>query len=263
MKHTQKGATLIVVLVLLVAITILGVFAVRQSMVSLGIATNSQAQQLLLQNSDAAQFQITDINKLAFSLTKSGVLGMKNAESDRNAEVVFCYRSDQSEFFDTSKYSIMEWRDGTSGPNNNSEGLDGYCSVSSASGNFFTSGRKAVMTQIAVKYMANPDGEKFQGYMLGGDPNSLKLGGGGGGDSTSKVYVYAVSLMPSLATAQVSATKIDECLSQRMNEVTPPKSISGAVSATARESVTECLTNLNVPFTSHVGEYLIQIDFAK
>lgn len=260
MKYTQKGATLIVVLVLLVVITILGVFAVRQSMVSLGIATNSQAQQLLLQNSDAAQFQITDIKKLAYSLTKSGVLGMKNAESDRNAEVIFCYRSDQSEFFDISKYSIMEWKEGTSAPSNNSEGLDGYCSVSSSNGNFFTSGRKAVMTQIAVKYMANPDGEKFQGYMLGGDPSSLKLGGG---DSTSKVYVYAVSLMPSLATTQVSAAKIDECLSQRMNEVTPPKSISGAVSAVAKESVTECLTNLNVPFTSHVGEYLIQINFAK
>lgn len=56
MINKQRGATLIVVLFLLLAIIVLGTLAVRQSLVSLNIATNSQAQQLLLQNSDAAFF---------------------------------------------------------------------------------------------------------------------------------------------------------------------------------------------------------------
>ena len=47
-------ATLIVVMILLLAITIIGTMAIRQGLVSLGVATNSQAQQLLMQNSDAA-----------------------------------------------------------------------------------------------------------------------------------------------------------------------------------------------------------------
>lgn len=55
-QQKQRGATLIVVLFLLLAIIVLGTLAIRQSLVGLSIATNSQAQQLLLQNSDAAFF---------------------------------------------------------------------------------------------------------------------------------------------------------------------------------------------------------------
>ena len=46
MMRNQNGATLIVVLFLLLTITVLGTLAVRQSVVSLNIATNSQAHQL-------------------------------------------------------------------------------------------------------------------------------------------------------------------------------------------------------------------------
>ena len=60
MIKNQRGATLIVVLLILVAIIVLGTLAVRQGLVSLGIATNSQAQQLLLQNSDAAFLMLNE-----------------------------------------------------------------------------------------------------------------------------------------------------------------------------------------------------------
>lgn len=60
MKKNQTGATLIVVLVLLLVITIIGTLAIRQSLMSLNIVTNSQAQQLLVQNSDAALFNVED-----------------------------------------------------------------------------------------------------------------------------------------------------------------------------------------------------------
>ena len=64
MIRQQHGSTLIVVLILLLAITIIGTLAIRQSMVSLNIATNSQAQQLMIQNSDAATFNVEDTNNL-------------------------------------------------------------------------------------------------------------------------------------------------------------------------------------------------------
>lgn len=46
MKH-QHGATLIVVLMLLLIITVIGTLAIKNSLVGLSIATNSQAQRVV------------------------------------------------------------------------------------------------------------------------------------------------------------------------------------------------------------------------
>ena len=75
MIHNQKGATLIVVLIFLVVITVIGTLAIRQSMIALNIATNAQVQQLLTQNSDAAFFQTERPGNLGESLTQSGMFG--------------------------------------------------------------------------------------------------------------------------------------------------------------------------------------------
>ena len=45
-QRQQRGATLIVVLIMLLVITIVGVLAIRVAMTSLNIATNSQIGQL-------------------------------------------------------------------------------------------------------------------------------------------------------------------------------------------------------------------------
>ncbi len=58
----QKGATLITVLVILVIITLLGTIAVKMGIVGLKIATNSQVSALLLENSDAALFNVENPN---------------------------------------------------------------------------------------------------------------------------------------------------------------------------------------------------------
>jgi Tfp pilus assembly protein PilX len=52
-KKAQTGAVLIVVLVMLILLTIAGTWAIRSGLISLNIATNSQAQSLLMQNSDS------------------------------------------------------------------------------------------------------------------------------------------------------------------------------------------------------------------
>ena len=69
----QNGATLIVVLVLLLAITVIGTLAIKNSVVGLSIATNSQAQQLLLQNADSAFFSVEKEENLIQSLENSMV----------------------------------------------------------------------------------------------------------------------------------------------------------------------------------------------
>lgn len=53
-SNYQTGATLITVLILLVLITIIGLYAIRNSIFSLKIATNAQVQTLLMQTSDVA-----------------------------------------------------------------------------------------------------------------------------------------------------------------------------------------------------------------
>ncbi len=78
---SQRGATLIVVMVMLLAITVIGTLAIRQGLISLNVATNSQAQQLLMQNSDAAFFNIEREDNLIQSLSASGMFGYRGRRS--------------------------------------------------------------------------------------------------------------------------------------------------------------------------------------
>ena len=112
MKKYQAGATLIVVLIFLVAMTIIGTLAIRQSMVSLSVATNSQVQQLLTQNSDAALFKAENPGDLAYALSPVGLFGYINNPKNKNNELVFCFRGSESQFFNISKARLIQWKEG-------------------------------------------------------------------------------------------------------------------------------------------------------
>ena len=58
--NTQMGSTLIVVLFILIVITIIGAMAVKAGWFGLKVATNSQAIQILNQNTDAVFIPIED-----------------------------------------------------------------------------------------------------------------------------------------------------------------------------------------------------------
>lgn len=154
MKKNQQGATLIVVLVLLLIITVIGTLAMRNSLTALNIATNSQAQQLLVQNSDSAIFNVENPSFLTRNLAYDGLFGLIKSDANKGKELVFCYKGAQSQFFDFSQSSLMQWVSGTS-PSGGELGPDGYCKLGDT--NFFTSGRKAVMTQVSVKVKINTE----------------------------------------------------------------------------------------------------------
>lgn len=253
LKH-QKGATLIVILLLLVVITLIGTMAIRQSVVSLKVATNGQAQQLLLQNDDAAYFKVEEESNLIKSLISNGMFGAIDGAANKDRELVFCYLGEQADFFDISRSSIMSWDTGRARPTNNSAGMDGYCSASDTGMNFFTSGRRAVITQVAVKFSTQSNQDPFYGMQLGTDDQGVKF------EKTKLVKIFTVSVMPTL-TNNVSTSNIDTCLSGRMNEVTIPSGTTVAANSVFRDSVTECLSKLNVAYTAHVTEYLIAQDF--
>lgn len=253
MIKNQRGATLIVVLFLLLAIIVLGTLAVRQSLVGLNIATNSQAQQLLLQNADAAFFNVEREDNIIQSLSSSGMFGYISGATDKDKEMVFCYRGEESGFFDISRASLIYWKSGQQSPTNNEFGTSGYCNADESTTNFFTSGRKAVMTQVAVKFTTISENDPFFGAQFGTDDETVKF------DRTKPVKVFAVSVMPTLTNA--SSAAINNCFTNHMSEVTVPEGTSVALNATSRKTVTECLSDLSVPYTSHVTEYVIVQDF--
>ena len=256
-KHSspqqQQGAALIVVMILLLAVTIIGTMAVRQGLVSLGVATNSQGQQLLMQNSDAAFFNVKKESNLIQSLSASGMFGYIDGAANKDKELIFCFRGDQTNFFDITKASLMEWVAPATAPANNSLGTAGYCNATPGTTNFFTSGRKAVMTQVAVKFSTQVNNDPFYGSIRGTDDENIKL------QRSKPVKVFAVSVMPTLSS-NATAAQINTCFNSRMNEVSKPDSVTSPA-AGATQSVTQCLSNLNVPFVSHVTEYVIAQDF--
>lgn len=108
MKQVQQGATLIVVLILLVVITVLGTLAIRQSMVTLNIATNSQAMQLMLQNADSAFFNVEKQSNIVQALSGSGMFGYIDGATNKDKELVFCYRgADQKKVFLTFLMPVL------------------------------------------------------------------------------------------------------------------------------------------------------------
>ena len=254
----QRGATLIVVMIMLLVITIIGTLAIKQGLVSLNVATNSQAQQLLMQNSDAAFFNIEREGNLIQSLTASGMFGYINGAINKDKEMVFCFRGTEANFFDINRASLMMWEPAKLKPTNDSLGMEGYCSVSKSTGNFFTSGRRAVVTQIAVKFSTQLDNDPFYGTQYGTDEKGVKF------EKNKPVKVFSVSLMPTLTSTDSAA--IDACLNSHMNEVTIPTGVTVSSTqdsngVTDSDNVTDCLAKLNVPFTTQVTEYMIAQDF--
>lgn len=238
----QKGATLIVVLILLVALTVIGTLAVRQSIVSLNIATNGQAQQLLTQNSDAATFHVEDPDELRGYTSGIGLFGYALAPERKGKELVFCYRGDNARLYNKGQTSIIFNESGTIV--NNSEGTSGYCRVGGTE-NFFTSNRRAVLTQISILVRPGDkaDIKPFQYFIRGQDPETTKS------IPPERIVVNTISLMPALSTA--TDEQINNCLSTRLSN------------AVANNGVAGCLTGLNVPFVAHVTEYILGVPFVR
>ena len=246
MIQSQKGATLFIVLIILLFMTVIGALAIRYSIVSLDIATGAQAQQLMFQNSDVAVFSVEDANKLKAELTGSGMFGYIRTANNKGKEIVFCYKGKNENLFTLTNASIMKWENGASAPNGKEIGVAGYCNPTSST-NDYTSGRQAVMTQISVQFAttSSSDDVPFGGMPEGTDATSGKV------VEAEKVIVHAVSFMPQLSAA--SKSDIYNCLSKHMNSPEVPAGV--VATASASSSVVKCLNDLSVPFIAHISEY--------
>lgn len=243
MKNKQAGNTLIFVLIILLLITIIGTWAIRGAITSLNITTNAQAQALLVQNSDAVFFQLEsyadDAVKIAKLQLDNGMIGYVNKPENKGKELVYCLRkSEKDDKYNLGKASLVYWQGASI--SKNEMGQDGYCKVNKATD--FTSDRGAVVTRIGARSIV--EGRKDWVHMYEGSDSETY-----GGKDIGTIIVNATSFIPNLSTA--SADEINKCV---MNY----PSFNVVVGGVTKDSVADCLSKLNVPYSSQEMEYQLR-----
>ena len=217
----QKGATLITVLVILVIVTLLGTIAVKMGIVGLKIATNSQVNALLLENSDSALFNIENPAEVERQLALDGMFAYFNSAANADDELVFCYRAAQNAFYDFSKASAIA-ADGTT----TKIGVDGFCKA-----NQFAMGRSAVLSQVYLTKSSTASAP------FSSVPKGTSLGQSNVPATTNNIGATVISVLPSFAGA--TTTQIENCFKQRASAV-------GA-----------CFDGLGIPYNMQHSDYTV------
>lgn len=236
----EKGAVLIVVLVMLVLLALIGTWAIRGSITLLKVSTNAQAQALLKQTSDAVFYGLenkTD-NDLDFANMRigDGILNYTLRPENKGKELVFCVRGTVSDNFEGSRLGSVVYWEGSK-INNSEMGGNGFCQINRTLD--FLSGRHAVVTQVSVRAAEND--HDWEHMMEGDDRESSKSTG------IQKVLISATSILPNLSTS--SGSDINKCLKNYT-------SFFDAVSN--NQTVTGCLAEANVPYSTQNMEYTIK-----
>lgn len=246
MQNNQRGSVLIVVLIMLVLLTIAGIWAIRGSITSLKIATNAQAQALLKQTSDSVFFTLenkTD-DDVAFTNMRvgQGMLNYVLRPENKGKELVFCVRGDTVDNFAGSGIASVAYMLDQNTVHNTEQGTSGFCKVDRLMD--FLSGRNAVMTQVTVRPASND--RDWEHMMEGDDKESSKSTG------IQKVAITATSILPNLSDK--SSTDINDCLKGSTSFVDEVLQKSN----TPNTTVTDCLSNNNVPYSTQQMEYTIK-----
>ena len=217
----QKGATLITVLVILIVITLLGTIAVKMGIVGLKIATNSQVNALLLENSDSALFNIENPDQIERQLALDGMFAYFNSAANANDELVFCYRASENSFFKLSKASAIT-EDGST----TKIGVDGFCKA-----NQFAMGRSAVLSQVYLTKSSTVSAP------FGSVPKGTSIGQSNVPATSNNIGATVISVLPSFAGA--TTTQIENCFKQRASAV-------GA-----------CFDGLGIPYNMQHSDYVV------
>ncbi|MEO3356438.1 PilX N-terminal domain-containing pilus assembly protein [Acinetobacter haemolyticus] len=236
MIRSERGSTLIVVLMVLLLIMIVGTLAIRQSISSLKLVTNNQIQTLLLQSSDAALLALQNPNNTPDIAAANGIVGFFKNENHKEAELVFCFS--ESSPFTLSKGAYL-----LNSPNWESLG-GGACTKDSKS-----AGRKQVVTQVYIKRATTPT-TPFADLARGTEVLGAKT------EESIRLQVFVVSVMQGLLS---DTDKILFKKSTAADEGCLVKSIDNA----GKNEVAECLkqNKENPLYNMQVAEYRFLSDF--
>jgi type II secretory pathway pseudopilin PulG len=266
MRH-QRGATLIVVLILMLLISIVGLYAIRHSVFSLKLATNAQVQTLLMQTSDVAldhlekNFKSNEASHLA-----STPVGQVLLAGNQGKELQFCFKPTQTGeragkgmFFDLAEFRIVE-RLNIEEQTGVSAALSGDVTAVCDPESMFSIGRKAVVTQVAVVSPDDPTVEmgRFELAAKNSDLKEVNV-------ETKRIRVIVTSFAPALA-ANADIADINTCLQERMMDDTLLNNRADPAlnpSQVKVETVHECLNQLGVPLNTQLAEYVVRLSETK
>lgn len=248
--QSQKGATLIVVLFLLLIIMVVGTFAIKMGITSLAISTNAQINQLLSQSADTPLNKYLNTADLSSLVSYSSAVGAAIDEKGVNREFIFCYKPTNNRSFglnsDTSVISAKENGDDARLVNS---GVAGFCDLKRD----FGSARQAVVTQVAITIPKYKDATKKPGDSLVRGTN-LSDGTGLPKNLVSQdtIRVTTTAFLPAYANTSLDNVK-DNCLSSK--KVYISDNLSDELST--KKTLRECLTEYNIPAVSQVQEFTL------
>ncbi len=266
--HSQRGSTLVAVLLILLIITVLGAMAMKQGLATLSVSTASQVRQLLVQSADSALNQIVR-NPFSVINSQSNVVGyaMLNPtdSSGNQIEYVFCYRPQSSQAFGaTINSSAIKANSTLDKPDLVNGNALGFCSLTTDLGR----AKGAAVTQVSVTSPQDTTGIAAT-FQQGSNPD---VGSTGAGLlNTKRVRVTSTSMLPALSATDPSVVQ-STCLG---SGITPSRladntlqlqqqtsTTSGGITTytnVAPESLTDCLARMGMPADTQVQEYYQQI----
>ena len=228
-RSTERGATLIVVLLFLVLIMLAGAIAVRQSTTDLKIATSDQINTVLLQSADSANQKLEMmVNGSADSTGYKDVTSATGAlghfilfEDNKINEFIYCFNP-RTQSYLTNSATVRAPAGGyVDGLNN------GVCDYTKATD--YTSARQAVMTQMSVTVTPpSANAKPFESVVIGKEIENR----------TSKKYQFDIRPTSSLPAYSEPKSGSDKCFEQT--------SIATNVAA-GKKSLNDCLLAASTP----------------
>ena len=265
----QQGSTLIVVLILLVLISIGGVYAIRHSIFNLKMATSAQVQTLLMQTSDVALARLEkNFNDNEATNLGGTPVGQVFLDGNQGLELQFCFKPTEvgsdnalknNLFFDLREFRIIERNSATTTDAKSTAESGNYDAVCNPA-TMFSISRKALVTQVAV---VNPDDPAVEmgRFDLAAKGNDLK---DAANIETKRVRVTVTSFTPALASASVD--DMNTCLKERMMDDSLLKNRADSSASPAQikvETLHECLNQLGVPLNTQTAEYVVRLSDSK
>ncbi|MEQ1104019.1 hypothetical protein [Acinetobacter ursingii] len=255
-SHFQKGATLIIVLFILLLITIVGVIGIRIAMTSLNIATNSQAGQLLVQNSDTPNNYFLNLSKYN-DLTKLTTAVGQAVELNKTIpgrEIVFCYRPTSAQLVDSSLDTTVLVPPAKEDASDSKATIDstltsraGFCDLSKD----FGSSRQAVVTQVAVKIITEGGGV---GDGLERGTNQSEGSTEGKGKVEARVRVTSTAILPNFSKVNLQDVQND-CIGSGSTVGYINDNLGDLV---GKKTVADCLSSYGVPVNVQIQEFQLR-----
>ena len=263
-QRQQRGATLIVVLIMLLVITIVGVLAIRVAMTSLNIATNSQIGQLLLQTGDTPTNLILNRSNYKNLTSITSVVG--KAISDQKdplkhgREYVFCYRPTSAlQVNSILDMTVLIPPDATATKatvDTTESNRSGFCDLESD----FGSSREAVVTQVAVKYISESDPDAAPGADLDRGTDASKDSNVQQGKVDGRVRITATAILPHYSRSNLADVQ-EDCIGNG--------STAGYINDNTdtglrtKKTMADCLTEYGIPVNTQIQEIDLKTRFVQ